>query len=188
MVDVLKGGAEGLGMGKKVQCGIMSTEIGKKGKELSGPPKAAVGLINMIQEMRAGNSEINVARNEVNRIVRDKYAHVFDKGGNSREIMRYNFYLYQLDKTMKAQFVRMDNPEVELDLSGVNNFQPRNPSDPFNPLLVTPNLNIELSSFGETYEELMSLPNYPEFAEEFLDGAEKLFEAEAMPRRPRSIT
>jgi hypothetical protein len=119
-----------------------------------------------------------VARNEVNRIVRDKYAHVFDKGGNSREIMRYNFYLYQLDKTMKAQFVRMDKPEVELDLSGVNNFQPRNPSDPFSPLLVTPNLNIELSSFGETYEELMSLPNYPEFAEEFLVGAEKLYEAE----------
>jgi hypothetical protein len=178
MVEVLKGGADGLGMGKKVQCGIMSTEIGKKGKELSGPPKAAVGLINMIQEMRAGNSEINVARNEVNRIVRDKYAHVFDKGGNSREIMRYNFYLYQLDKTMKAQFVRMDKPEVELDLSGVNNFQPRNPSDPFSPLLVTPNLNIELSSFGETYEELMSLPNYPEFAEEFLVGAEKLYEAE----------
>lgn len=178
MVEVLKGGVDGLGAGKKIQCGIMSTEIGKKGKELSGPPKAAVGLINMIQEMRAGNGEINAARNEVNAIVREKYAHVFDKGGNSREIMRYNFYLYQLDKTMKAQFVRMDDPEKAIDLSGVNRFQPKHPLEPFHPLLVTPNLNIELTSFGETYEELMSLPNYPEFAEEFLVGAERLYVAE----------
>ena len=178
MVDVLKGGPDGLGQGRKIQCGIMSTEIGKKGKELSGPPKAAIGLINMIQEMRAGDGGINAARNEVNRIVREKYAHIFSRGGTSRETMRYNFYLYQLDKTMKAQFVRMDNPEIEIDLSGVNNFKPKSPDEAFSPLLVTPNLNIELTSFGETYEELMSLPNYPEFAEEFLDGADALYIAE----------
>jgi hypothetical protein len=178
MVEVLKGGPDGLGKGRKIQCGIMSTEIGKKGKELSGPPKAALGLIKMIQEMRAGDGSINAARNEVNRIVREKYAHVFSRGGNSREIMRYNFYLYQLDKTMKAQFVRMDDPSVEIDLSGVNNFRPKKQDEAFSPLLVTPNLNIELTSFGETYEELMSLPNYPEFAEEFLDGADKLYVAE----------
>src|SRR5690554_7020474 len=79
---------------------------------------------------------------------------------------------------MKAQFVRMDDPEKAIDLSGVNRFQPKHPSEPFHPLLVTPNLNIELTSFGETYEELMSLPNYPEFAEEFLVGAERLYVAE----------
>jgi hypothetical protein len=177
MVDVLKGGPDGLGDGKKIQCGIMSTEIGKKGKEIPGPQKAAAGLINMIQEMRAANSEINVARNDVNRVVREKYSHIFNSGRNSREIMRYNFYLYQLDKMMKAQFVRMDNPSISIDLTNVNKFQPKDPSEPFSPLLVTPNLNIELSSFGETYEELMSLPNYPEFAQEFMDGADKLYEA-----------
>lgn len=45
-------------------------------------------------------------------------------------------------------------------------------------MLVNPNLNIELSSFSETFEELMSLPNYPEFACEFAEHMEQLYVAE----------
>ncbi|MDG5800198.1 aminotransferase class I/II-fold pyridoxal phosphate-dependent enzyme [Marinilabiliaceae bacterium ANBcel2] len=178
VIEVLKGGPDGKGAGKKVECAIMSTEIGKKGKEITGPQKAAEALISMIQEMKAGDGEITQNKNRVRKITRDCYSHVFSGAKSSNEISRYNFYLYQLDKMMKAQFVRMDNPEEEIDMTNVNGFKPKDPSEPFSPLLVTPNLNFELTSFGETYEELMSLPNYPEFAQEFLEGADKLYEAQ----------
>ena len=45
-------------------------------------------------------------------------------------------------------------------------------------MLVNPNLNIELSSFSETFEELMSFPNYPEFAEEFAAKLDRLYIAD----------
>ena len=45
-------------------------------------------------------------------------------------------------------------------------------------LELSPNLNIELSSFSETFEELMSLPNYPQFACEFAEHMEQLYVAE----------
>jgi hypothetical protein len=178
LIDVLSGGKDGKGEGAKVQCGIVSTEIGKKGKEISGPQKAAQSLTNLIRDLRAGNSEINEQKNKVRLIIREKYAHIFKTGRSSNEIWRYNFYLYQLDKMMKAEFVRMDNPEVSVDMTGVNMFCPKDKKQGFSPLLVTPNLNIELSSFGETSNELMSLPNYPDFSQEFLEGAEVLYMAE----------
>ena len=165
------------GKGKKVQFGIMSTEIGKKGKEITGPQKAAEALTNMIQSMRATDPEINEKKNEVRKIVYKRYPHIFKDEYNSNELWRYNFYLYQLDEMRKAEFVRIDNPEVEIDLNGVNSFMKRDKNEEFSPLLVTPNLNIELSSFGETSEELMSLPNYPDFAEEFMSDASVLYEA-----------
>ncbi|SFE55326.1 aminotransferase class I/II-fold pyridoxal phosphate-dependent enzyme [Thermophagus xiamenensis] len=177
LIDVLKGGDDGKGEGAKIECGILSTEIGKKGKEISGPQKAAESLTTLIKELRAGRAEINQTKNKVRRIVKEKYAHVFTNGQSSNEIWRYNFYLYQLDKMMKAEFVRMDDPSVKIDLSGVNRFKPKDKNEEFSPLLVTPNLNIELSSFGETCNELMSLPNYPDFAQEFLEGAGKLYVA-----------
>ncbi len=177
LTDVLSGGKDRKGEGRNVQCGIVSTEIGKKGKEITGPQKAAEALTKLIQDLRAGSAVINERKNIVRQLVREKYAHVFTNGGGSNEIWRYNFYLYQLDKMMKAEFVRMDDPSVVVDLSGVNKYEPKDKKEAFSPLLVTPNLNIELSSFGETSNELMSLPNYPEFAEEFMDGADVLYEA-----------
>jgi hypothetical protein len=177
LVDVLSGGEEGKGKGAKIECGIVSTEIGKKGKEIAGPQKAAQSLTNLIKELRAGSGEINDKKSHVRSIVREKYEHIFENGQTSNELWRYNFYLYQLDKMMKAEFVRMDDPSVPVDLSGVNMFCPKDRNEEFSPLLVTPNLNIELSSFGETCNELMSLPNYPDFAQEFLEDAGKLYEA-----------
>jgi len=72
---------------------------------------------------------------------------------------------------MKAEFVRIDDPSVEVDLNGVNLFTKKGKNEEFSPLL------IELSSFGETCHELMSLPNYPEFAEEFMADASVLYQA-----------
>lgn len=178
LIDVLKGGKNGKGKGNMVQCGVISTEIGKKGKEISGPQKAAEAMKKMIQEVRINNPEINIAKNEVRRKILDKYPHIFKNGKSSAEIWRYNFYLYQLDKMRKAKFVRFDNPKIKIDLNHVNLFVAKDSKVEFSPLLLTPNLNIELSSFSETYIELMSLPNYPDFANEFLNGAEILYEAQ----------
>ncbi len=177
LIKVLSGDEDGKGKGKKVQFGIMSTEIGKKGKEITGPQKAAEALTKMIQSMRATDPEINEKKNKVRKIVYKCYPHIFKEENNSNELWRYNFYLYQLDEMRKAEFVRMDNPNEEIDLNGVNNFMKRDKNEEFSPLLVTPNLNIELSSFGETCHELMSLPNYPDFAEEFMKDASVLYEA-----------
>ena len=177
LLDVLKGGKDGKGKGQKVQCGILSTEIGKKGKEITGPQKAAEAMKKLIQEVRISDPQINEQKNSVRKIIREKYSHIFTAHCSSTEIYRYNFYLYQLDLMRKASFVRMDDPTKSVDLSNVNLFMPKDKSEEFSPLLVTPNLNIELSSFSETYEELMSLPNYPDFSEEFMEGADKLYVA-----------
>ena len=72
----------------------------------------------------------------------------------------------------------MDNRNKRVDISNLVDFHPVAPDHEFSPLLVNPNLNIELSSFSETFEELMSFPNYPEFAEEFAAKLDKLYIAD----------
>jgi RNase P/RNase MRP subunit p29 len=175
LIDILKGGKDGKGKGKKIQCGVVSTEIGKKGKEIIGCQKAADGMQKLLQNFRANNTEANVNRNVVKRIINEKYEHIFKGDFQSSEIWRYNFYLFQHDLMRKAEFVRFDNPEVKVDLSGLRGFYPKDKNEPFCPLLITPNQNIEISSFSETFDELMSLPNYPEFAGEFKDEADKIY-------------
>ena len=78
----------------------------------------------------------------------------------------------------KANFVRIDDKNVPVDLSGIKGFQQVSADKEFSPLLVTPNINIELNSASETYGQLMSLPSNPEFADEFYEDAHKLFIAE----------
>lgn len=178
LVECLRGGKDGKGMAKNIQCGILSTEIGKKGREISGPQKAAAALKQLIQEVRVNKPDINEGKIKVKRLLNDKYKHIFGVSMNSDEIWRYNFYLYQLEKMRKSDLRRMDDISVKVDMTNLVDFVPSNPTKEFSPLLVTPNLNIELSSFGETYEELMSFPNYPDFAEEFAVSMPKLYIAE----------
>lgn len=78
----------------------------------------------------------------------------------------------------KADLRRMDNKSKKVDISNLVDFCPSDKGHEFSPLLVNPNLNIELSSFSETFEELMSLPNYPDFAEEFAARVDKLYIAQ----------
>jgi len=177
LINVLSGDKSGKGKGRKIKFGVMSTEIGKKGKEITGPQKAAEALTRMIQWIRSTDPEINEKKNKVRKIVYKCYPHIFKEEYRSNELWRYNFYLYQLFEMRKAEFVRMDDPAVTIDLNGVNTFQQIGKDEEFSPLLVTPNLNIELSSFGETCIELMSLPNYPDFAEEFMKDTPVLYKA-----------
>jgi hypothetical protein len=49
-------------------------------------------------------------------------------------------------------------------------------------LLITPNINIELSGFSETYEQLMWLPNNREFADELYHDCDRLYIARGYSR------
>jgi hypothetical protein len=78
----------------------------------------------------------------------------------------------------KANFVRADDIKSKVDLSGLKGFNPLNPKNEFSPLLVTPNINVELNAFSESYEQLMNLPNNQEFANEFYEDSDKLYIAQ----------
>ncbi|MFA8299550.1 MAG: aminotransferase class I/II-fold pyridoxal phosphate-dependent enzyme [Hyphomicrobiales bacterium] len=178
LIDALKGGTDGKGKGKQIKCAVLSTEIGKKGREIAGPRKAAESLKGLLQEARIANPEIIDWKNHVKKIIIEKYPKIFSNDMTSNEVWRYNFYLYQLHLMRQAEFVRMDKPEEEIRFDNFTAYQPVPKGTPFGPLLITPNLNIELNSFSETYLELMSLPNYPEFAEEFFEDTPSLYVAE----------
>ena len=178
LVNCLRGGKDGKGKAKHIQCGVLSTEIGKKGREITGPQKAAAALKQLIQEVRVNNPEINEGKIKVKKLLNDNYNHIFGGNMNSGELWRYNFYLYQLENMRKADLRRMDNKSKKVDISNLVDFTPLDKNREFSPLLVTPNLNIELTSFGETFEELMSLPNYSDFAAEFAARIDKLYVSE----------
>ena len=178
LITCLRGGKDGKGKARLIQCGVLSTEIGKKGREITGPQKAAAALKQLIQEVRVNKPEINAGKIKVKELINDKYRHIFGGEMNSSEIWRYNFYLYQLDIMRKADLRRMDNRNKKVDITNLVDFHPSDRKQEFSPLLVTPNLNIELTSFSETYDELMSFPNYPEFAEEFAAKLDLLYLAE----------
>ncbi|MDR2936919.1 MAG: hypothetical protein LBU80_06215, partial [Rikenellaceae bacterium] len=178
LISCLRGGKDGKGKARKIQCGVLSTEIGKKGREITGPQKAAAALKQLIQEVRVGAPEINEGKIKVKRLLNEKYAHIFNGRMESAELWRYNFYLFQLENMRRADLRRMDNKAKKVDISNLVDFVPSDRGREFSPLLVNPNLNIELNSFSETFEELMSLPNYPDFAEEFFERVDKLYVAE----------
>ena len=178
LVKVLRGGTDGKGKARCIRYGILSTEIGKRGREITGPQKAALELKRMIQEVRVSRPEINEGRMKVKRLLNEKYTHIFNGRMHSAELWRYNFYLYQLELMRKADYRRMDDISRRVDMRNLVDFVPVDPRKEFCPLLVNPNLNIELNSFSETFEELMSLPNYGEFAREFAVKAGKLCIAE----------
>lgn len=178
LVACLRGGKDGNGKARNIQCGVLSTEIGKKGREITGPQKAAMELKKLIQEVRVTRPEINEGKIRVKRLLNEKYRHIFHGLMNSSELWRYNFFIYQLENMKKADYRRMDDITKRVDISNLVDFTPLAPTKEFSPLLVNPNLNIELSSFSETFEELMSLPNYPEFAQEFAEHMDQLYVAE----------
>jgi hypothetical protein len=178
LIDILKGGDEGTGNGRKIKLGILSTDLGRKGKEITGPQAAAEDMKVMIQEVRIFRNDINQSKNHVQQLVYDTYKHIFNGHQHNSEVCRYNFVLFQLEQMRKAKFVRIDNLKNPVDLSGIKGFEQVSPEKQFSPLLVTPNINIELNSFSETYEQLMSLPSNPEFANEFYKDAGKLYIAE----------
>lgn len=178
LVKCLRGGDNGKGKARNIQCGLISTEIGKKGREITGPQKAAMELRKMIQEVRITRPEVNNGKIKVKRLINEKYFHIFGGKMNSSELWRYNFFIYQLENMRKADYRRMDDISKKVDMSNLVDFKPLDPSKEFSPLLVNPNLNIELTSFSETFEELMSLPNYPAFAEEFAEKVDRLYIAE----------
>jgi hypothetical protein len=178
LIRILKGGPDGQGQGRKIQLGILSTDLGKKGKEITGPKKAAEDLLKLIREVRLQKPELTRQKHVVRQAIGEKYGHILPANEVSAEVFRYNFYLFQLEKMQKARFVRLDDPTQAVDLSKLRGFCPVEPGHGFSPLLVTPNLNIEINALSETYKQLMALPNSREFASEFLEQTEDLYVAE----------
>jgi hypothetical protein len=177
LIRILKGGADGCGLGRKIQLGILSTDLGKKGKEITGPQKAADDLLRLIREVRLQKPEISRHKLLVRQAIQEKYGQILPANEVSAEIFRYNFYLYQIEGMKKARFVRLDQPDMPVDISRLRGFSPVDASREFSPLLVTPNLNIELNAISETYQQLMALPNSPEFAAGFMDQVGALYVA-----------
>ena len=177
LIDILKGAA-GEGKGKNIRLGILSTDLGRKGKEITGPQAAAADMKTMIQEVRIFRHDINENKNAVQQLVYEKYSHIFNSHKHNSEVCRYNFMLFQLEQMRKASFVRVDDLKTPVDLTGIKGFEPLSSKREFSPLLVTPNINVELTSAGETYEQLMSLPSNPDIADEFLEDEPKLYIAE----------
>ncbi|MEZ4907219.1 MAG: hypothetical protein R2771_06175 [Saprospiraceae bacterium] len=178
LVKILKGGEKGKGAGKNIQFGILSTDLGRKGKEITGPQAAAEDMVKMIQEVRISKPEINKNKNYIRNIIKEKYPHIFSDEKQNTEVNRYNFFLFQLEQMRKAEFVRIDDEKTKVDLSSIKGFCPVNNKKEFSPLLVTPNINVELSGYTETYEQLMELPNSESFADDFYQDCNSLYIAE----------
>ena len=182
LIEILKGRSDGKGKGKNIQLGILSTDLGRKGKEITGPQKAAEDVKNLLQEIRILHPEINENKNYIKRLIDEKYQHLFKHSKHSLEVWRYNYFLFQLEQMRKAEFTRVDNPEKTVDLSVIEGFTPVPVDHTFSPLLLTPNINIELSGFSETYEQLMWLPNNREFAEDLYKDCGQLYIADGYSR------
>ncbi|MCK4630085.1 MAG: aminotransferase class I/II-fold pyridoxal phosphate-dependent enzyme, partial [Bacteroidales bacterium] len=177
LIEILKGKPDGKGKGKNIQLGILSTDLGKKGKEITGPQKAAADVRTLIREVRIMHPDLDRKKNHVKSLIIECYKHLFKHHKHNMEIWRYNFYLYQLDEMRKARLVRVDDMKTKIDLSGLAGFYPLPKNHKFSPLLITPNINIELNGFSETYEQLMWLPNNQEFANQFYLDCEKVYVA-----------
>lgn len=176
LIRILQG-AGGKGKGRHIQYGVLSTDIGRKGKEISGPQKAAEDMVKMVRETMIINPEIQTTKQYVRELILKEYRHIFDFVPFNSEVWRNNFLLFQLEEMRKAEFVRLDDLKKKVDLSGIQGFKPLDKTHKFTPLLLTTNTHIELSGFTETYEQLMSFPNNLEFAEEFYKETDKLFDA-----------
>lgn len=182
LIRILKGGESGQGKGRNIQLGILSTDLGKKGKEITGPQQAAMDLVRLIREVRLQKPEIAGKKQIVRDAIAAAYGHILPENETSNEVFRYNFYLYQMEEMRKARFVRMDQPGQAVDLSHLRGFHPADPEKAFSPLLVTPHLHAELSAFSETFEQLMSLPNNESFGREFLDQCDQLYRVDGYSR------
>ncbi len=182
LIEHLKGTKNGKGKGKSIQLGILSTDLGKKGKEITGPQRAAEDMKKMLQEVRMLHPEIYKNKNYVKQLIDEKYQHLFKHSKHSQEVWRYNYLLFQLEQMRKAEFVRVDNPSEKVNLSTMEDFEQLPSNKKFSPLLVTPNINVELNGFSETYEQLMWLPNNKEFSKELYLDCDKLYIAEGYNR------
>lgn len=176
LLNVLRG-KYGEGKGERIAFGVLSTDLGKPGREISGPQKAAEELKKMIQVLRIENKHVNNNKQQIRALIQEKYSHVFKSFRISSEIDRYNYFLWQIEQMRKAQFVRIDDMHTKVDLSRLKGFNPLPAEHEFSPILVTPNLNFELETHYESCEQLMNLPNIPDFANEFYLECKNLYMA-----------
>jgi hypothetical protein len=176
LLNILRG-KYGEGKGQRIAFGVLSTDLGKPGREISGPQKAAEELKKLIQVLRIENKQVNSNKQKIRALIQEKYSHIFKSFRVSTEIDRYNYQLWQLEQMRKAEFVRIDDMKTRVDLSRLKGFNPLPADHEFSPILVTPNLNFELNAHYESFDQLMNLPNIPEFADEFYQECKNIYMA-----------
>ncbi len=180
LIEVLKSGKLAKSGAHPIQLGILSTDLGKKGKEITGPRKAAEDMRKLIQEVRIERPDVNQNKQYVfNQILQCYPAFFENKNLINNEILRYNFYLYQLEQMRKAQIVKIDQRTEQVDLFGTYGFTPVDSQHEFSPLLVNVNLNIELNTATEAMEQLMTLPNSMKIAERLFAALPTLYFADS---------
>ena len=157
----------------KIQLGILSTDLGRKGKEITGPQIAAEDMRKLIREVRFARPDINENKNQIKKQVRKAYGKALGKNENNAETDRYNFWLWQIEQMKKAELVRLDKPDTPIDLSKMKSRL--SAERDFQPLLVTPNLNREISAMSETYEQLLHLPDMDMMIKTFMVHKEKVY-------------
>jgi len=170
LIDFLKNRAA-----KKIQLGILSTDLGRKGKEITGPQIAAEDMRRLIREVRNARPDISENKNSVMLMVQQHYGQALGQRSNA-EIDRYNFWLWQMQQMQKVELVRLDRPNEKIDLSQMKNRL--DPNQAFQPLLVTPNLNSEITGMSETFAQLMELPEIESLVKDFMALSEQLFVAD----------
>ncbi len=170
LIDFLKNRAA-----KKIQLGILSTDLGRKGKEITGPQIAAEDMRRLIREVRNARPDISENKNRVMLMVQQHYGQALGQQSNA-EIDRYNFWLWQMQQMQKVELVRIDHPDEKIDLSHMKNRL--DPNQAFQPLLVTPNLNREITGMSETFAQLMELPEIESLVKDFMASSAQLFVAD----------
>jgi hypothetical protein len=133
LIELLKGRSDGKGKGKDIQLGILSTDLGKKGKEITGPQKAAEDMKRLLQEIRILHPEINARKNYVKSLIDKYYGKLFKHSNYNHEVWRYNFLLFQLEQMRKADFVRVDDPLKKVDLTLMEGFETIQKKKEFSP-------------------------------------------------------
>ena len=78
----------------------------------------------------------------------------------------------------KAEFVRLDDVNQAVQLSGTYGFCPVAKNHDFSPILINQNVNTEIESFTESYQQLMKLPYSQEFADEMYQSSKNLYIAD----------
>lgn len=174
LLEILRGNY-GRGRGSKIQLGTLATDLGKTGREVSGPRQAAEELTRLIQEVRTENPELEKNKQRVRNQVQEVYRHIFRDHRTSPEINRCNFLLWQLEQLRKAEIVRIDDMDTPVDLSGLPGYSSLPGDHQFSPLLVTPALQAELACWSETAGQLAELPGAEELATDFLAGDPALY-------------
>ncbi len=179
LIKILRGGKDGKGKGRNIRFGMLSTDLGREGKEITGPQIAVKSLVEYIEQINSEQGNINIINQQkIINIIQKCYKHIFTDNVDNQEVYRYNYYLYQMEEMRKAKFVRLDNSSEYVNISNLTGFKPLPEDKEFSPVLINPDINRELNKDKEVVEQLMVLQGADSLEKEFMKEIDKLYKVE----------